>query len=148
MAPRTPHPGVPLILPTYVVCRYSPAGNYDTSAEFAANVLPCDGTCKTVRGRSFSRPFVVACASASSCATTAARRTSCGIAACCHDTALCIARAPPLSCRQRQVSYVAGSMLGRRSLQETAVQTKNGEGVRYMVSASSAAGSSAADIVA
>ena len=40
--------GAPLVLPTYVVCRYLPAGNMDTTAAFKANVLPCVGTCKTV----------------------------------------------------------------------------------------------------
>ena len=40
--------GYPLCLPTYVVCRYSPAGNMDNEAAFAANVFPCAGTCKTV----------------------------------------------------------------------------------------------------
>jgi hypothetical protein len=41
------------VLPSYVVCRYAPAGNFDTTAEFKANVLPCGvssatGGCKAV----------------------------------------------------------------------------------------------------
>lgn len=47
----TGHSGV---LPAYVVCRYAPAGNFDTTAEFKANVLPCGvgttstGGCKAI----------------------------------------------------------------------------------------------------
>ena len=42
------------VLPSYVVCRYAPAGNMDTTSAFAANVLPCGvtgsstGGCKSV----------------------------------------------------------------------------------------------------
>ena len=36
------------VLPAYVVCRYSPAGNMDTTSAFKANVLPCGvGTTST-----------------------------------------------------------------------------------------------------
>jgi hypothetical protein len=42
----TGHSGV---LPSYVVCRYAPAGNMDTTAAFKANVLPC-GSASTASG--------------------------------------------------------------------------------------------------
>ena len=37
------------VLPAYVVCRYAPAGNYDTATAFKANVLPC-GVAGTASG--------------------------------------------------------------------------------------------------